>query len=92
MGVSGQRHSPAALYPQDRASVPIGLEAGCASELVWTHKIEEKSFLSARDWTPFVQFIVSLNTDWATPAPTIRLGLHGMKQYWSRVVQQFCSI
>jgi hypothetical protein len=44
MGVSGQRHAPAALYPRDRTPIPIGQEAGWASELVWTRRLEEKSF------------------------------------------------
>jgi hypothetical protein len=51
-GVSGQRHSPAALYPQERtppSPIPIVQEAGWASELVWTQRLEEKSFVSA--WT-----------------------------------------
>jgi hypothetical protein len=31
MGVSGQRHAPAALYPGNGFTVPIGQEAGSAS-------------------------------------------------------------
>jgi hypothetical protein len=34
----------AALYPGERPPVPIVQEAGWASELVWTQRIEEKSF------------------------------------------------
>jgi hypothetical protein len=45
MGVSGQRHAPAALYP-------IVQEAGWAPEPFWAQRIEEKSFASAGDRTP----------------------------------------
>jgi hypothetical protein len=51
MGVSGQRHAPAALTPGERAPVPIVQEAGWASELVWTQRLEEKSVDSAGDRT-----------------------------------------
>jgi hypothetical protein len=35
--------------------VPIVQEAGWASDLVWTQRLEEKSFASARDRTPVIQ-------------------------------------
>jgi hypothetical protein len=63
MGVSGQRHAPAALcprYPLDRRLV--GPKAGLEAEAV------EKSFGPAGDLTP-VQSIVSHYTDVATPTP-----------------------
>jgi hypothetical protein len=42
MGVSGQRHAPAALLPQGKGPpVPIVQEAGWAPEPVWTQRIEE---------------------------------------------------
>jgi hypothetical protein len=45
MGVSGQRHAPAALLPPGNGpSVPIVQEAGWAPEPVWTQRLEEKSF------------------------------------------------
>jgi hypothetical protein len=48
MEVSGQRHAPAALYPRD----PLYRnEAGWDPELVWTQRLEEKSFASAADRT-----------------------------------------
>jgi hypothetical protein len=49
--------------------VPIVQEAGWASELVWTQRLEEKSFAPAGDRTPIVQSEVRHHTDWATPAP-----------------------
>jgi hypothetical protein len=54
MGVGGQRHAPAALYPGKGPPVPIGQEAGWASELVWTQRLEEKFFAYAEDRTPVV--------------------------------------
>jgi hypothetical protein len=41
MGVSGQRHAPAAIWPAERTPVPIVQEAGWASEPVWTQRLEE---------------------------------------------------
>jgi hypothetical protein len=56
MGVSGQRHAPAALLPPGKGPlVPIGQEAGWALEPVWTQRIEEKSFAPAGDRTPIVR-------------------------------------
>jgi hypothetical protein len=46
MGVSGQHHAPAALYPGKGPTVPIVQEAGWAPEPVWTQRLEEKSLLS----------------------------------------------
>jgi hypothetical protein len=37
--------------------VAIGYESGCVSELVWTQRLEGKSFSSAGDRTPFVQSV-----------------------------------
>jgi hypothetical protein len=54
MGVSGQRHAPAALYPRGKdPPVPIVQEAGWAPEPVWTQRLEEKSFAPAGDRTIF---------------------------------------
>jgi hypothetical protein len=50
MGVSGQRHAPAALLPPGKGPpVPIVQEAGWAPEPVWTQRLEEKSFAPAED-------------------------------------------
>jgi hypothetical protein len=54
-GVSGQRHTPAALCPEERTPVPIVQEAGWTPEPVWTQTIEEKSFAPAGDQTPIAQ-------------------------------------
>jgi hypothetical protein len=50
--VSGQRHTPAVLYLRERTPVTIGWEAGWASELVWTQRLEVKPLASAGDRTP----------------------------------------
>jgi hypothetical protein len=56
MGVSGQRHAPAALLPPGKGPpVPIGQEAGWAPEPVWTQRLEEKSFAPAGDRTPIAR-------------------------------------
>jgi hypothetical protein len=56
MGVSGQRHAPAAILPPGKGPpVPIVHEAGWAPEPVWTQRLEEKSFAPAVDRTPIVQ-------------------------------------
>jgi hypothetical protein len=43
--------------------VPIGQEAGWASELVWILRVEEKFFVSARNRTLVVQPVVRNYTD-----------------------------
>jgi hypothetical protein len=58
MGVSGQRHAPAALYPPERPPVPTVQEAGWASEPVWTQRLEKKLFSSADDRTSVFQSLV----------------------------------
>jgi hypothetical protein len=75
MGVSCQRHAPAALYLRGKdPPVPTVQEAGCAPEPVWTQRLEEKSSASAGDRTDrqVVQSVVRHYTDWATPAHTDR--------------------
>jgi hypothetical protein len=66
MGVSGQRHAPAALYPRGKdPRYPLNrrLEAGWTPEPVCTQKLEEKSSATVGDRTPVVQSVVSHNTD-----------------------------
>jgi hypothetical protein len=72
-GVSGQCHLPAcSLPPGKEPPVHIGQEAGWASQLVWTQRLEETSFASAGDRTPIVQSVVRHYTDWATPASDVK--------------------
>jgi hypothetical protein len=42
--------------------VPIGYEAGCASELVWTKRLEEKSPASGGDRTPIARSSLQSDT------------------------------
>jgi hypothetical protein len=59
MGVSGQRHAPAAFYPREKDSlVPIVQEAGWAPEPVWTQRLVEKSFASGQYSRDFLQIAV----------------------------------
>jgi hypothetical protein len=53
----------------ERTPVPIGQEAGWASEPVWTQRLEEKSFAFAGYQTLDVQSVDWHYSDWATPAP-----------------------
>jgi hypothetical protein len=48
MGVSAQRHAPAALYPREKTPIPIVQDAEWASEQVWTQRLEEKYFTLPR--------------------------------------------
>jgi hypothetical protein len=60
MGVSGQRHVPAALLPPGNGPpVPIVQEAGWAPEPFWTQRLEEKFFALAGDRTSMEQNIFS---------------------------------
>jgi hypothetical protein len=62
--VGGQFQEPAALYPRNGPSATTGQEAGWASELIWTQRLEEKLFA----FVLVVQSVVRHNTDCVTPA------------------------
>jgi hypothetical protein len=56
MGVSGQRHEPAALLPPGKGPpVPIVQGAEWAPEPVSTQRLEEKYFTPAGDRTPIAR-------------------------------------
>jgi hypothetical protein len=62
-GVTGQRHAPVMLYPRGkdlRYPLDRRLEV---PQLVWTQRLQEKSFASAGDQTPIVQSVVKYHTD-----------------------------
>jgi hypothetical protein len=65
MGVSGQRHAPAALYSRGKDQCTHWTEVGWAPKLVWTQRPQEKSFASVRDETLVVSSVVRHYTDWA---------------------------
>jgi hypothetical protein len=58
-------------------------EAGWASELVWTQRIEEKFLVSAGDRTPVVQSIVTHRTDLRScKTITTKLSLKKKRSEW----------
>jgi hypothetical protein len=61
MGLSDQRHAPAALYLR-------GKDAGWAPEPIWTQGLGEKSSALVGDRTPIVQPVVTHYTAWTTAA------------------------
>jgi hypothetical protein len=73
MGMSGQHHASAALYPRGKdPPIPIAQKASWALEPVWTQRLEEKFCASVGDRTPVVQSVVRHYTDWATAAPVFQ--------------------
>jgi hypothetical protein len=58
-----------ALPPGKGPPVPIGQEAGWASEPVWTQRLKEKSSAPIGDRITIVQPAVRHYTEWATAAP-----------------------
>jgi hypothetical protein len=81
MGVSDQRHAPAALYSRGKnPRYPLDRGAGWAPESVWKQILEEKSSASVGDRTPVVQSLVNHCTDWATPA-NILMYIHDLMSY-----------
>jgi hypothetical protein len=87
------------FIPGKGPPVPTGQEAGWASDMVWTQKLEEKSFASAgiEPRSPVVQSVARHYTDCATPAP---LGLsylyifiyHAVQAYRNNIYNCLCEI
>jgi hypothetical protein len=66
MGVSGQRHAPAALYPRRKnPRYPLDRGLGGPQSRSGRRGLEEKS----GDRTPIVQPVVRHYIAWATAAP-----------------------
>jgi hypothetical protein len=84
MGVSSQRHAPAAFLPPGKGPpVTIVQEAGWAPEPVWTQSLQEKSFRLCRGSNPdrpVVQSVVRHYTAWANRLPEV----HDRKHKWKR--------
>jgi hypothetical protein len=71
MGVSGQHHAPAALYPRGKNPGTHLTGGWVGPEPVWTQRLEEKSSAYVGDRAPVVQSVVRHYTVWATPAPKL---------------------
>jgi hypothetical protein len=68
-GGEGSASRPGRALPLRKGPpVPIGQEAGWASEPVWTQGLEEKSSAPVEDRTSIVQPVVRHCTAWATAA------------------------
>jgi hypothetical protein len=68
MGVNGQHHAPAALYPRGKdPRYPLDRTLG-GPQPVWPQRLDENSSVSVGDRTPVVQSVVRHYTDLATPA------------------------
>jgi hypothetical protein len=62
MGMSGQPHDPAALYPRGK-DLKYALYRKLGGPESWSgHRIEEKSFASAGDRTPVVHSVAIFKT------------------------------
>jgi hypothetical protein len=57
LGVSGQRHAPAALYPRGKDPGTHWIRGWAAPEPVWKQGLEEKSSALVGDRTPIVQLV-----------------------------------
>jgi hypothetical protein len=63
-GVKWSASRPSRALPLEKGPpVPNGEEVGWASELVWTQKLEEKSFASAGNGTPLVYSVIRYYND-----------------------------
>jgi hypothetical protein len=73
MGVSGQRHAPATLYPRRKdPRYPLYRRLGGPQSPFWTRRLEEKSSCLCRGSnfdSPVVQSVVRHYTAWANTAP-----------------------
>jgi hypothetical protein len=79
MGVSGQRHAPAALYPRGKnPRYPLDRRLGGTQSWSGRRGPEEKS-APVGDRTPIVQPVVRHCTAWATTARLFVTDLHNYK-------------
>jgi hypothetical protein len=84
MGVSGQRHAPAALYPRERTP---GTRYP-APEPVWTQRLEEKSFRLCKGWkldSLIAQPVDRHYTDWATRLTDLYMDISNSEQLTASV-------
>jgi hypothetical protein len=74
--------------------VPIGQEAGWAPELVWTQRLEEKSFRLCRGSNPnrlVVQPEDRHYTDCANPAPTTCYIMSNFEKNYVTLIKASCK-
>jgi hypothetical protein len=63
MGMSDQRHAPAALPQEEWTTASIGLETAWTSELVWAQGLQEKPCAFPGDRTPVARSLVRHYTE-----------------------------
>jgi hypothetical protein len=97
MGVSGQSHTTAAIYPREKdPRYPLDKRLGGPQSRTG-HRLEETSFAPARDRTSVVQSVVRHYTAWATRLPGQQITLsnidHEPLEYKARVMPStpWCS-
>jgi hypothetical protein len=74
MGVSGQRHAPAALLPPGKGpQVSIGQEAGWAPEPVWTQRLDKKILCPRRESNPDRPVVQPVVRHYTASATRLRL-------------------
>jgi hypothetical protein len=70
MGVSGQHHAPATLYPRGKnPQYPLGRRLGGPQSWSGHTRLEDESSAPVGDRTPIVKPVVRNHTAWATTAP-----------------------
>jgi hypothetical protein len=88
-------HPGRALHPGKGSPVPIGHEAGWASEPVWTQRLEEKFFASAGDRIldrPVVQSVVRHYNGLATPAPSLCVKYYKLKYIYLLLLNKTLNV
>jgi hypothetical protein len=86
MGVSGQHHALAALYPQGKnPQYRLDRRLGGPQSRSGHRDLEEKSSASFGDRTPVIQSVVSHYTDCATLAPIMMIMCENLLQFWAIV-------
>jgi hypothetical protein len=80
MGLNGQRHAPAALYPQGK-DPRYPLDRRLDGPQNWSgQRLQEKSFAYNGNQTPIVQSVIRHYIDWVSSNPIQFLYLSVRKQ------------
>jgi hypothetical protein len=75
MEVNGQIHAPAVLHPRREPPVPIGQEAGWASEPVSSTLWRRENLTPAENQTPVIHPVARLYTELAIPTRVCYKGI-----------------